>query len=480
MTEPETPHHAGFVWMICVVAAMGGLLFGYDWVVIGGAKPFYEQAFGIAGNASAQGFAMSTALLGCLVGAAVSGKLTERFGRKWLLVFSALLFSVSAVLTAIAADLTMFNVARWIGGVGIGLASNLSPMYISEVSPAAMRGRLVAVNQLTLVIGILAAQLVNWAIASGVPSGTQGPALLDTWCGEYGWRWMFAAETFPAALFFGLMFLAPESPRWLAKAGRTEEAEAILARIGGRAHAADELAAIRATLGDGPVGRERLADLFDGTVSRVLVIGVALVVLQQWCGINVIFNYAEEVFTAAGYDVRGTMAVIVATGVVNLLFTLVGMSLVDRIGRRSLMLFGASGLALLFLTLGGLYYAQSTGAHMAALVLAGIAVYAMSLAPVTWVVISEIFPNRVRGSAMALCVLALWTACAALTFTFPMIKENFGAAGAFWLYAGISLLGFVFIWFELPETKDKSLEEIEAELAPAAGPGPRIAHGSTQ
>ncbi len=416
---------------------MGGLLFGYDWVVIGGAKPYYEQFFSIADNPTAQGIAMSSALVGCLVGAVVSGALTDRFGRKRLLLLAAFLFTISAIATALASTFIFFNIARWIGGVGIGLASSLSPLYIAEISPASIRGRLVSVNQLTIVIGVLAAQLVNWAIAQDVPSGVEGASLLDTWCGQVGWRWMFAAETVPAAAFFLLMFVVPESPRWLAKVGRHDQAERILARVGGPAYGAAELVTIRESLASSTGAEVRFRELLDPSLSRVLMIGIVLAVLQQWCGINVIFNYADEIFTAAGYDVRGIMGAIVATGSVNLIFTLVAMATIDHLGRRRLLLFGNLGLAILFLILGTLYYLDSTGPQMIALVLMAIACYAMSLAPVTWVVISEIFPNRIRGAAMSVAVFALWTACTVLTFTFPILNASLGPHGTFWLYGGI-------------------------------------------
>jgi sugar porter (SP) family MFS transporter len=462
-----SPSHfrMGFLWTICLVAAMGGLLFGYDWVVIGGAKPFYELYFGITDSPFSQGLAMSGALFGCLAGAAASGALTDRYGRKWLLVGSAFLFTTSAIGTALAPEFITFNLARLVGGVGIGLASNLSPMYIAEVSPAAVRGRFVSINQLTVVIGILAAQVVNWWIARDVPAEASSAELLASWYGQTGWRWMFGAGTVPALAFFALMFLVPESPRWLAKAGRFDEAEAILRRLGGDDYARDEIASIRSTLDTEKIGHVRFRDLWTPEVAHILVLGIGLAVLQQWCGINVIFNYAQEVFAAAGYDLSGIMQTIVITGVVNLVFTLVAIVTVDRWGRRPLMLFGAAALTVIYVVLGAAYQAESRGVHMVALIVAAIAVYAMTLAPVTWVVIAEIFPNRIRGAAMSVAVLALWTACTVLTFTFPYLNLYLGAHGTFWLYAVICAIGFVFVWRRLPETKDRTLEEIEAEFA---------------
>ncbi len=456
-------YRMSFLWPVCLVAAMGGFLFGYDWVVIGGAKAFYEPYFGITDAPFWQGFAMSTALFGCIAGVMVAGALTDRFGRKRLLILAGLLFTWSAIWTALAGEFHGFNVARFVGGVGIGLASSLSPMYLAEISPAEMRGRFVSINQLTIVIGILAAQIVNLWIAQPVAE-TAAEAIRETWNGLYGWRWMFGAETVPAALFFLLMFFMPESPRWLVKSGREAEARRILASVGGEAYAEYEVADIHGTIAGDAAARATLAELFQPRLVRILGLGVFLAVLQQWCGINVIFNYAQEVFQAAGYDVGELLFSIVITGIVNFVFTFVAIFTVDRFGRRPLMLVGAGGLAGIYAVLGAGFYLQSSGVHMLILVVSAIACYAMSLAPITWVVISELFPNRVRGAAMSIAVLALWVACTVLTFTFPTLNRTLGAHGAFWLYGAICVVGFVVILVSLPETKGKSLEEIEREL----------------
>jgi len=467
MTEPASPpaaYNTALLWIICVVAAMGGLLFGYDWVVIGGAKPFYEPFFGISGHEFYQAMAMSAALVGCVVGAVLSGLLSDRFGRKRLLIVSGALFAVSAVGTALAWDFVWFNALRWLGGVGIGLASNLSPMYIAEISPAATRGRFVSINQLTIVIGILAAQMTNWLIAQPVPDDAAIDLIRASWNGQVGWRWMFGAETVPAFLFFLLMWLVPESPRWLVKYGRDAEAGRILARLGGEAYARAEVADIRTTLARQEIARVHFGDLLQPRLLKILALGVFLAVFQQWCGINVIFNYAQEVFAAAGYGVSGIMFNIVITGIVNLVFTFVAIFTVDRFGRRGLMLIGAGGLALIYAVLGTGYFAESRGVHMLVLVVSAIACYAMTLAPVTWVIVSEIFPNRIRGAAVAVAVVALWIACTVLTFTFPFLNRNLGAHGTFWLYGAICVVGFVVILARLPETKGKSLEQIERDL----------------
>ena len=407
---------------------------------------------------------MSSALVGCLLGAIVSGAFSDRFGRKRLLIFSAFLFTLSAIGTGASGSFTPFIVYRITGGVGIGLASNLSPMYIAEISPAAMRGRFVSLNQLTIVIGILLAQIVNWQIAEPVAPGTSDEAILVSWNGQTAWRWMFWAETVPAALFFFLMFLVPESPRWLAKSGSRERVLEILGRIGGDEYARAEYHSIRTTL-DNDAGKVNFRDLLAPGMKRILLIGIVLAAFQQWCGINVVFNYAEEVFAAAGYGVSDILFNIVVTGSVNLVFTFIAIYTVDKLGRRALMIFGAGGLAGIYTVMGAAYYFQITGWPVLFLVVIAIACYAMSLAPVTWVVLSEIFPNRIRGAAMAVATVSLWLASFLLTYTFPLLNSAFGASGTFWLYGIICIAGFTFIHRNLPETKGKSLEYIEKELA---------------
>ncbi len=452
-----------YIWTTTLVSAMGGLLFGYDWVVIGGAKPFYEKFFNLT-TPSQIGWAMSSALVGCLIGSLVSGGLSDRFGRKKLLILAGFLFTGTGILTALAPNFTIFVGNRLLGGVAIGLASNLSPMYIAEISPAAMRGKFVSVNQLTIVIGILAAQLANWLIAEPVPAGATAADILASWNGQAGWRWMFGAEAVPAFLFFLLMFFVPESPRWLVKNGRTAEAEKILAKVGGSSFAGQALGEIRETLAAGGGRRVHFRSLIGPGMAKVLVVGVVLAVYQQWCGINVIFYYAEEIFTAAGYGVSDVLFNIVITGTVNLIFTLVAIRLVDRLGRKPLMVAGSAGLAVVFSLIGASYTLHSKGIHLLALVVIAMALYALSLAPVTWVLLSEIFPNRIRGAAMSVSVFSLWSACFVLTYTFPLLNKGLGPAGTFWIYAGISVLGLLFIRSRVRETKGKTLEQIEREL----------------
>lgn len=453
----------GYVWLISSVAAMGGLLFGWDWVVIGGAKPFFQRYFELTSEAQI-GWANSCALIGCLVGALMAGALSDKFGRKRLLILSALLFAVTSIGNGLAHNFTVFIGWRMLGGVAIGLASSLSPMYISEVAPAQMRGKLVSINQLTIVVGILLAQAINWYLVRNLPQGATDEFIKNSWFGQQGWRWMFGLTAVPSVLFLLGMLLVPESPRWLAKNGRGEDASEVLTKVGGEAYANAAVAEINSTLAKEEIQHVRFADLLETRMRKVLVLGVVLAVFQQWCGINSIFNYAEEIFRAAGYDISTVLKNIAWTGSVNMLFTFVALGTVDRAGRRPLMLLGAAGLAVIYTAMGFCYASQVQGLPVLLLVLAAIGCYAMSLAPVTWVVISEIFPNRIRGAAMSVAVTALWIACFILTYTFPILNAKLGPAGTFWLYAVICVAGFIYIFLKLPETKAKSLEQIEKEL----------------
>ena len=460
---PKANYHLGYVWLISSVAAMGGLLFGWDWVVVGGAKPFFQRYFELTSEAQI-GWANSCALIGCLFGSLAAGALSDKFGRKRLLILAAVLFTVTSIGNALATNFDIFIAWRILGGVAIGLASSLSPMYISEVAPAQIRGKLVSINQLTIVIGILLAQAINWYLVRNLPQGATDEFIKTSWFGQSGWRWMFGLTAVPSLLFFLGMFLVPESPRWLAKNGRTENARTVLKNIGGDKYASAALGEISATLAKEENQRVRFSDLLDPKLRKVLVLGVVLAVFQQWCGINVIFNYAEEIFKSAGYDISDVLKNIAWTGSVNMAFTFVALGVVDKAGRRPLMLFGSAALALIYFAMGFCYHSHVQGLPVLLLVLAAIACYAMSLAPVTWVVISEIFPNRIRGAAMSVAVSALWIACFLLTYTFPILNAKLGSAGSFWLYAVICVLGFIFIFAKLPETKGKTLEQIEKDL----------------
>ena len=444
---------------------MGGLLFGYDWVVIGGAKPFYELFFGISDSPLMQGVAMTTALIGCLVGATMAGAMADKYGRKPLLIIAAIFFTLSAVATGWFNDFTLFNIARFVGGIGIGIASALSPMYIAEISPTAIRGKLVSLNQMTIVLGILGAQIANWLIAEEVPAGFGNAEILASWNGQMGWRWMFWAEAVPATLFLLLAFFIPESPRWQMMRGHHAQAEATLTHIGGKEYAQGEMEAIRQSVdADASTEKVGLRALFSRKYAGVLTLGLVIAVFQQWCGTNVIFNYAQEIFSAAGYSVGDVLFNIVITGVANVIFTVVALFTIDRWGRRSLMLFGASSLAVIYLILGTCYYLHVTGFGMVVLVVLAISAYAMTLGPVTWVLLAELFPNRVRGVAMATCTFALWVGCCTLTFFFPPMNAALGSSGSFWIYSAICCVGFLYFVRRCPETKGKSLEELEKSL----------------
>lgn len=449
-----------YLLMICLISAMGGLLFGYDWVVIGGAKIFYEPFFSLEGSAAMRGWAMSSALVGCLVGALLAGAWSDRYGRKKMLIIASFLFVVSAIGTGIVDSFSWFVIYRILGGFGIGIASNISPVYIAEVSPAAVRGKFVSLNQLTIVLGILMAQLANWQIGEYF---TDGANTLSAESIEWAWRWMFWSALLPSGIFFILSFIIPESPRWLAMMGRQTEAGKILSKIGGSFYAAQTLQELN-QVGNMQKEHADWRDLCRPGVRNVLVIGIVLAIFQQWCGINVIFNYAHEIFSEAGYEVSDVLMNIVVTGITNVLFTFVAIYTIDRWGRRTLMFVGSIGLASIYITLGCCYGLGLSGWPMLLLVVLAIACYAMSLAPVVWVVLSEIFPSRIRGMAMAFSTFFLWIACFLLTYTFPLLNETIGASGTFWLYGLICLLGFLFIRTKLPETKGKTLEEIENEL----------------
>jgi sugar porter (SP) family MFS transporter len=458
-TDSEIDLRLPYLWGIAFVAALGGLLFGYDWVVIGGAKPFYEPYFHLTTTALI-GWANSCALVGCFIGSLIAGVLSERFGRKYVLIASALLFAISSVLTGWSHAFAVFIGWRIAGGVAIGLASNTSPMYIAEISPAAWRGRLVSLNQLTLVVGILIGQIANWCIAEKIPEGITLSAMTSTWNVQYGWRWMFTGVAIPAVIFLITAPLVPESPRWLAARHRFAEAGNVLQRIGGERYSRHELEAIKQTLAS-PVNTSHVRDLFTSPLRKLMLIGIGLAVLQQGSGINILFNYAEEVYRSAGYGLNDILFNIVITGAINLIFTLIAMLLVDRFGRRRLMLMGCLCIAASHIAASLAYRAHLHGVWILVLTLCSIACYAMSLAPVTWVLITEIFPNRVRSSAVSIAVAALWLASFTLTYTFPMLNRGLGTSGSFLVYGAICIAGAAMIFFAVPETKGRSLEQME-------------------
>lgn len=458
------PHGWFYVWAIAVSVTLGGLLFGYDWVVIGGARQFYEIYFHLTSSAII-GWANSCALVGCLMGSLAAGSLAERFGRRPLLLISAILFGVSSLLTGWAHTLPSFVVWRIAGGLAIGLSSNVAPLYIAEISPASIRGRLVSLNQLAIVVGILLAQIVNWRIARPIPAGLTVSAALQSWNVQWGWRWMFFAVAVPAAVFMATSIVLPESPRWLLARNRGDKALSILKRIGGSAYAEAEINSIEASLRLNSEEHSSWADLWRPEILRIVLIGIALAVLQQWTGINTLFNYAAEVYRSAGYGANEIFLNIVITGTINFIFTVIAMFLVDRLGRRKMMLIGCASIGISHLLCAYAYHAGWPPPVVLTLTLCAIASYALTLAPVTWVLIAEIFPNRIRSHGISAAVSALWIACFLLTYTFPALDSVLGTTGTFAVYGTICLLGFWLVLRYVEETKGKTLEQIESQIA---------------
>jgi sugar porter (SP) family MFS transporter len=427
-------YNSSYVLGISFISALGGYLFGFDFAVISGALPFLQQQFGL--DAYWEGFATGSLAIGAIIGCLVAGKVADKYGRRSGLLVASTIFGISSLAMALAPDRDLFIAFRLVAGIGVGMASMLSPMYIAEVSPAHLRGRMVAINQLTVVTGILVTNLVNYTLRNDGPDA---------------WRWMFGLGVIPSVLFFVGALWLPESPRWLVKVGRSAEAGVILTKIGDASYASESLLVIERSNNKGAAGLSR-------AVLPAVVIGVVLAVFQQLCGINVVFNYTPRIFQSIGVSQDGQLLQTVFIGGVNLVFTLLAMLLVDKIGRKPLMLAGAGGLAILYIVVVRMLAAGS--ADVSWFLLAAIGTYAMSLAPVTWVLISEIFPNKVRSAATSVAVLSLWAAYFILVFTFPILFDRLKDR-TFYIYALICVLGFLFIWRKVRETKGKTLEELE-------------------
>ncbi|BAU55306.1 sugar porter family MFS transporter [Mucilaginibacter gotjawali] len=437
----NTPYILG----ISFVSALGGYLFGFDFAVIAGALPFLRTAFHL--SPAWEGFLTGTLALGCIAGCLLAGNIADRYGRKPGLIISAAIFAISSLGMAFSPHLPEFLIMRFSAGIGVGMASMLSPLYIAEVSPANVRGRNVAINQLTIVLGILITNLVNYMLAGN---------------GTATWRWMFGLGFIPSSLFlFGVLFL-PESPRWLLKAGHTQKATAILTKIGSPEFVNQSLLEIGKMVKQGETGS--YSAVFAKAVRPAVVVGITLAVFQQFCGINVVFNYTSTIFKSVGANLDKQLLETVAIGIVNTLFTLLAMWQVDKLGRRPLMLIGSLGLSVVYVVLAFLLMQQSGIIAISVFVLLAIGLYATSLAPVTWVIISEIFPNNIRGTASSVAVVSLWIAYFILVFTFPILAEYLGTYGPFYLYAAICLAGFFFIKFKVKETKGRTLEELEQNL----------------
>jgi len=445
--------HAGggiaYVSLLTSVAALGGLLFGYDTAVIAGAIDYLQEHFSL--GEVQKGWAVASVLVGCMFGAALAGPVSDRVGRKKALVLSAVLYAVSALGSAVPREFWQLAVARMLGGLGVGMASLVSPLYIAEVAPARIRGRLVSLNQIAIITGMLIVSIVNWWIAS---------PLDHDWNVTIGWRWMFGSETLPAALFLLLLLPVPESPRWLAKQDRKLEAEQLLVRLNGPQQARAAMVEIEEALA---LETGALRELFRPGVRVVLLIAVILAILQQVTGINAVLYYAPTIFKDSGFEVTDSRALLqtVALQTVNLLLTLVAVRLVDRAGRRPLLLITSAAMGLSLLLLGGAFHWELSARWVFGFTLAYIGSFAVAMGPVVWVVLAEIFPTRIRGRAMAVATVSLWVACFAVAQTVPWMFEHLGRDVTFWTYGVMCAVALVFIWRLIPETKGKTLEQIE-------------------
>jgi SP family xylose:H+ symportor-like MFS transporter len=444
-TPKDSNFNHAYIIGISFISALGGYLFGFDFAVISGALPFLRNEFML--DAWWEGFLTGSLALGCIVGCLIAGNIADRYGRKPGLMIAAFIFAISSLGIAFCSSLTMFVVMRFAAGIGVGMASLLCPMYIAEISPANVRGRNVAINQLTVVIGILVTNLVNYFIA-------------DT--GPDAWRWMFGLGVVPSLIFlFGVIWL-PESPRWLMKDGQTERARTVLLKLGSASFADATLKEVEKSL----VGSVKMSykAVFEKSVRPAVVVGISLAVFQQFCGINVVFNYTSTIFESVGANLNQQLFETISIGIVNLVFTLLAMWQVDKLGRKPLMLIGSLGLSVVYLVLAYLLQNQYSAAIVSVFVLIAISLYAISLAPVTWVLISEIFPNKIRGAASSVAIISLWAAYFILVFTFPILAKTMGTYGPFYLYGAICFVGFLFVKVKVKETKGQTLEELEQNL----------------
>ena len=431
----------GYTYRISSVAALGGFLFGFDTAIINGALVFLRRQFHWTDLETE--LAASSLLVGCAIGVGFAGTLSDRFGRRRILLLAALVFAVSSIATAIPSSLPQFCAARLVAGMAIGIASLVSPLYIAEASPPQIRGRLVGMNQLAIVLGILVSYLTGWALAG---------------IGTESWRWMFAVAAAPSVLFGAALFTVPESPRWLVKEGRAAEAVTILGRLGEPPSRLDEIKdAIAGESGS-------LRELFAPALRRPLAIGVVLAILQQVTGINTVIYYGSIIFTehAGEQSASAALWANVVVGVVNLVCTVLALGIIDRIGRKALLMFASGGMGVFLTALGVLFLGgHAAGTAVLLLILGYVACFAVGMGPGVWVVIAELFPTKIRGRAMAVATICLWLACLLITLSFLSLVRALSISGAFWLYASMCAFTFVFVWRLMPETRGKSLEEIE-------------------
>lgn len=447
----------GFLTLLTITAALGGFLFGFDTAVISGTISFVKEQYHM--STLMEGWYVSSALVGCIAGVAITGKLSNLSGRKKVMFLSALLFIISVIGCAITPGVFMLIIFRLIGGVGIGVSSVICPMYLSEMAPANLRGKLVTYYQLAITIGILLAYFSNSYIqASASPLAATGWAerifILEPW------RGMFAVGIIPAVVFLLMSFFIPESPRWLALQNRTQEADSILTKISGREYAAKEMVSIRDSLS--PAGSLKITTLFSGKLRRPLFIGILLAALSQFSGINAIIYYGPSILEKAGFQLGEALGGQVTIGIVNMLFTVVAIYFIDKAGRKPLLLWGIGG-AVFSLLLASLLFATDISGGWLVLVpvILFIACFAFSFGPVTWVVVSEIFPTGVRAEAVAISTMSLWIANWIVGQFFPVLLNGAGASVTFLVFALCSVYAFYITWKQIPETKGKSLEEIE-------------------
>jgi sugar porter (SP) family MFS transporter len=427
---------------ISFISALGGYLFGFDFAVISGALPFLQKQFNL--DSYWEGFATGSLALGAMIGCVVAGYVSDKYGRRPGLLGSAVIFAVSSLAMAFSPTRDLFIVSRFCAGIGVGMASMLSPMYIAEISPAHLRGRMVAINQLTIVLGILITNLVNYTLRDK---------------GGDAWRWMFGLGFIPSALFFlGALWL-PESPRWLVRVRKDRMAELVLCKIGDRNFVKESLQSIEKSLHG--ITKSSYSEVFGKSVLPAVLVGIGLAVFQQFCGINTVFNYAPKIFESIGASKDDQLLQTVFIGGVNLIFTILAMYLVDRLGRKPLMLIGAGGLAIIYVVVAQMLVSHS--AYVSIFLLSAIGIYSLSLAPVTWVLISEIFPNKIRGEAISIAVISLWAAYFVLVFTFPALFEKLQYK-SFYIYSTVCVIGFLFIYFKVKETKGRTLEELEGVM----------------
>jgi SP family arabinose:H+ symporter-like MFS transporter len=436
----------GYVILISVVAALGGLLFGFDTAVISGTINFIQPYFGL--SEAELGWTVSSLLFGCIAGVFLAGKAGDRYGRKKVLMAAALLFFFSAIGSASAHSLSIFLIARILGGIAVGVASILSPMYIAELAPAKYRGTLVSLNQLAIVIGILVAFFSNYLLI-----GT----------GENNWRWMLLVMAAPAVLLFFSLFLVPESPRWLVAKNRNEDALNVLVKTSGKEFAAAELKEIEETLKNQE--ESTFSDLLAPKIKPLLFIGIILAVFQQITGINTIMYYAPKIFANVGQSNDSALLQTILIGGTNLVFTLVAMGLIDRFGRKLLIVIGSAGMMLMLAGLSALYFTSHTsGVLVLVFILGYIAFFAASLGPALWVVAAELFPNRLRSKGMSIAIVSLWIACTIVSIAFPIMLEKLSGGITFLIFALICMANLVYVLKYVPETKGKTLEELEKEF----------------